>query len=51
MEYYSDIFILESLPLVATWMDLEGIKLSGKDQRGKHTPGSHLYVKSKEAES
>ena len=36
----------EILPSAATWMDLEGITLSEKDQT-ENTAGYHLHVESK----
>ena len=45
MKDYSAIQKNEFLPLVTTWMDLEGIMLS--EIRERHTEWSHLYMESK----
>lgn len=43
MEYYPDI-IKKILPLVRTWMNLEGITLSEINQAETNTLWSHLHV-------
>ena len=45
MEYYSVTKMNEIMPFVATWMDLEIIRLSEVSQR--QIIGYHLYVESK----
>ena len=45
IEYYSVIKMNEIMPFVATWMDLEIIRLSEVSQR--QIIGYHLYVESK----
>ena len=44
MEYYSAMRKKEILPLVTTWMDLEGIMLREISQRKTNTGRHHIYV-------
>ena len=51
MEYYSAKNRNKNLPLVATLIDLKGIKLSEIRQRKTNTACFHLYVKYKKNEN
>ena len=46
-EYYSAIKKTEIMPFAATWMELEGIRLSEISQRKANTVCCNLYVESK----
>ena len=47
LEYYSAIKMIEILPFVTTWLDLESSMLSEIRQRKTNTLWFHLYVESK----
>ena len=47
MEYYSAIKKNEIMPFAATWMELEGIRLSEISQSKTNTVYYHLHVESK----
>ena len=49
MEYYSAMRTQEILPLVTTWMKVEGIMLSEISQKKINTVSSHFYMESKRA--
>lgn len=46
-KYHLALKMNEILPFVTTWMNLEGIRLSGKNQRKTKAIGFHYYVGSK----
>ena len=47
LEYYSAIKMIEILPFVTTWLDIESSMLSEIRQRKTNTLWFHLYVESK----